>query len=70
MYSDGLEDLQWGVLPDSLEEDLIDYRAVDSTIKILEAISDGSLALCDSAFFWHWVLICPMSIYLFRKIFS
>lgn len=51
MYSDGLEDLQWGVLPDSLEEDLIDYRAVDSTIKILEAISDGSLALCDSAFF-------------------
>ena len=51
IYNSGLQEMNWGILPDSLEEDLKDFRAVDTAIKIFKDIVDGDLALCDSAFF-------------------
>ena len=50
-YYEGVDKFKWGRLPDEMEQDLKDYRAVDTAIKVLQEIVDGDIAICDSAFF-------------------
>lgn len=51
LYTTGLPNFVWGVIPDSLEEIMKDYRSIDTTIKILEEILDGTLPACGKPFF-------------------
>lgn len=50
-YNTGLQECNWGILPDSLESQLKDYRTVDTAINFLNKIISGEITLCDSAFF-------------------
>lgn len=50
-YNIGIPECNWGILPDSLEPQLKDYRTVDTAINYLSKIISGETLLCDSAFF-------------------
>ena len=41
----------WGMIPDSLESILEDYRAADSAIAFIESIADGTANTCGNPFF-------------------
>lgn len=41
----------WGMIPDSLEPILEDYKAADSAIAFIESIADGTANTCGEPFF-------------------
>jgi arylsulfatase A-like enzyme len=49
--ADGVPGLPWGILEDSLESQMIDYKAADSAIAFLEAYSVDKSQFCDRPFF-------------------
>ncbi|MBC8173247.1 MAG: sulfatase-like hydrolase/transferase, partial [Chitinophagales bacterium] len=72
-FNDGFEPegLQWGILPDSLERDLKDVKAIDSAINIIEQYASGEMETCDKNLFLavgiskpHSPMIVPNSYFL------
>lgn len=47
----GFNEYAWGIIPDSLEKDLVDYRLADTAIQFIEQIASGTFNTCDKAFF-------------------
>jgi arylsulfatase A-like enzyme len=50
-YNTGIPECNWGILPDSLESQLKDYRTVDTAITYIDKFINEEIPLCDSAFF-------------------
>lgn len=51
----------WGMIPDSLEPILEDYKAADSAIAFIESIADGTANTCGEPFFLGLGLYRPHS---------
>lgn len=65
------DDLTWGILPDSLADEMADTKAVTEAISILNEYSEGTYNTCDKKLFMavgisnpHVPLFIPASYYL------
>ena len=47
----GFSAFQWGVLDDSLGDDMMDYRAVDTAIQFINDFADSAISTCGRPFF-------------------
>ncbi len=48
---DGVSGYFWGKIADDLEDDMEDYRAVDTAIDFITNVGTGAVSLCGDAFF-------------------
>jgi len=48
---DGVAGFFWGKIADDLEDDMEDYRAVDTAIDFITNVGTGAVSLCGDAFF-------------------
>ncbi|MBC8047342.1 MAG: sulfatase-like hydrolase/transferase [Fimbriimonadaceae bacterium] len=69
--NEGITQFNWGLVDSSMQDQLKDYRTIDSAITFLHNVEEGSISLCDGSFFLALGLTLPhLDLYAPEKYYS